>query len=292
MANRYINLLRIKQWTKNGFIFAALIFSKGFYNKNLTLKTILGFLIFSLLASSVYILNDIRDRERDKHHPTKCKRPIASGLISIKLATTISIFLFLISAVSSFFLSRNFFLICIIYFLLNIAYTYWLKEIVILDIFSISAGFFLRVLAGAAIISVSISHWLIICTILLSLFLALSKRKIEITLIGKSESDIRHREILKEYSHSFIDQMIGIVTSATLISYILYTTSPTTVKKFGTTNLIYTTPFVLYGIFRYLYLVYSKERGGDPTDEFLSDIPLLINAILWLLTSALIITFL
>ncbi len=292
MANRYINLLRIKQWTKNGFIFAALIFSKGFYNKNLTLKTILGFLIFSLLASSIYILNDIRDRERDKHHPTKCKRPIASGLISIKLATTISIFLFLISAVSSFFLSRNFFLICIIYFLLNIAYTYWLKEIVILDIFSISAGFFLRVLAGAAIISVSISHWLIICTILLSLFLALSKRKIEITLIGKSESDIRHREILKEYSHSFIDQMIGIVTSATLISYILYTTSPTTVKKFGTTNLIYTTPFVLYGIFRYLYLVYSKERGGDPTDEFLSDIPLLINAILWLLTSALIITFL
>ncbi len=161
----------------------------------------------------------------------------------------------------------------------------------ILDIFCISAGFLLRVLAGAAVISVSISQWLIICTILLSLFLALSKRKIEITLISKNESDLKHREILGEYSHQFIDQMIGIVTSTTLISYILYTTSGTTIKKFGTTHLIYTTPFVLYGIFRYLYLVYSKERGGNPTDEFLSDIPLLINAIFWLITSAIIITF-
>ena len=287
----YLKLLRVKQWTKNGFLFAALIFSKSFLIRMYTFKVFLAFCIFSLLASSIYILNDIRDRDRDKYHPQKRNRPIASGKISIKTGLTISFFLLIISLTSSFALSTSFFEICITYLIINLLYTYFLKNIVILDIFCISAGFLLRVLAGAAVISVSISQWLIICTILLSLFLALSKRKIEITLISKNESDLKHREILGEYSHQFIDQMIGIVTSTTLISYILYTTSGTTIKKFGTTHLIYTTPFVLYGIFRYLYLVYSKERGGNPTDEFLSDIPLLINAIFWLITSAIIITF-
>ncbi len=291
MIKDYLKLLRVKQWTKNGFIFAALIFSKSFINRGYTLKVFIGFLLFSLLASSIYILNDIRDRERDKLHPQKKNRPIASGKISVNRGLEISIFLFILSMSFSYFISTPFFEICLIYFTLNLLYTYYLKNVVILDIFCISAGFLLRVLAGAVIISVSISHWLIICTILLSLFLALSKRKIEITLISKNEAHIKHREILGEYSHQFIDQMIGIVTSTTLISYILYTTSETTIKKFGTTHLIYTTPFVLYGIFRYLYLVYSKERGGNPTDEFLSDVPLLINAILWLIASALIITF-
>ena len=279
--------MRIQQWIKNLFIFAALIFSANLFNIPDLLITLEGFFIFCLAASGVYLFNDIVDIEKDKLHPLKSKRALPSGKLSVKSAIVASAFLLLIGVFVSFQLKFEFGLVLLAYVLINIWYTYQLKRVVILDVMTIAAGFVLRVIAGAVLIGVPTSEWLIICTILLSLFLGFSKRRHEIKILENEANT--HRSVLQHYSPYFLDQMIGIVTATTVMSYALYTISDETVHKFGTKHLIYTVPFVLYGIFRYLYLVHKKDEGGDPTRLALTDLPLLFNIVLWIITVSIII---
>ncbi|MFH2003588.1 MAG: decaprenyl-phosphate phosphoribosyltransferase [Bacteroidota bacterium] len=279
--------MRIQQWIKNLFIFAALIFSGHLFIVNDLLLTLVGFFAFSFASSAVYLINDVADIEKDKLHPLKSKRPLPSGNLKISTAVGSSIIFAILSLSLGYFLNPNFVLITLIYISVNILYSFTLKHVVILDVMTIAFGFVLRVVAGAAIIQVPTSEWLIICTILLSLFLGFSKRRSELTLLEVNAN--HHRSVLGHYSSQFLDQMIGIVTATTVMSYALYTISEETVQKFSTKNLVYTVPFVLYGIFRYLYLVYKKEEGDNPTHSVLTDAPLIVNVIVWIIIASLII---
>ena len=279
--------MRPQQWIKNLFLFAALIFSGHLFDRQDTYLVCIGFFLFSLVSSGVYLFNDIADAENDKLHPTKSLRPIPSGKLRISTARILSVFLFLMGLVGGYFLAPSFALVLAIYLTLNILYSVRLKHVVILDVMTISAGFVLRVVAGAVLIGVPTSEWLIVCTILLSLFLGFSKRRHELTILETQANT--HRSVLEHYSPYFLDQLIGIVTASTVMSYALYTISEETVKKFGTNHLIYTMPFVLYGIFRYLYLVHKREEGGNPTKLAVTDFPLVLNIVLWILTASIII---
>ncbi len=281
-----IKSLRIKQWIKNLWVFAALIFSQNVFDLPLLAKTLFAFVLFCIVSGAAYILNDILDLEEDKIHPIKSKRPLASGRLAKNHAFFAFISLVLLGLTGAYFLNINFFVVLLAYLILQVAYSSWLKHVVIIDVFLIAAGFFLRVIAGALAINVQISPWLFICTILIALFLAMSKRRHELVLLAK-EAEI-HRPILKEYTPQLLDQMIAVVTASTVISYCLYTVSPETVSKFGTTNLLFTVPFVLYGIFRYLYLVHQKDEGGSPEALIIRDKPLLVDLFLWIATAMLI----
>ena len=269
--------LRPRQWTKNLFVFAGLIFSLKFFELPLLLTVIYAFIIFCALSSAIYLINDVRDAEGDRKHPVKKLRPIAAGKLSPTVAIVTAILLALISLIFSIYLSFSFFLVSLIYFLLMILYTFALRDMVILDTFSIAAGFVLRAVAGVVVIAVELSPWLVICTILLSLFIALGKRRHELVTLGAGV----HRQILDEYNPQLLDQMISAVAGSTVMAYALYTLWPETTAKFGTHYLIYSIPFVLYGIFRYLYLIYRKEKGSRPEELLLTDIPLLIDIMLW-----------
>ena len=282
-------LLRPYQWSKNLFIFGPLIFSKKLFETELCLELLIGFFLFSLASSSVYIFNDIRDIENDRQHPEKQHRPIASGRVSVPFAMSLSIVLGLVSVGGSFYLAPSFGGMVLGYTILNLLYSIGLKQFVILDVMSIAAGFVLRVMAGAKLVEIYPSNWLILCTILLSLFLGFSKRRHELLLLPEKAEN--HRRVLKHYSSYFLDQMIAVVTSATVMSYMLYTVSEQTVQFFGTRHLIWTVPFVLYGIFRYLYLVHQKAEGGDPADAILGDLPMVLNFLLWVMTCIIIIYY-
>ncbi|MGB3341602.1 MAG: decaprenyl-phosphate phosphoribosyltransferase [bacterium] len=276
---KYIKLLRPSQWSKNVFIFAGLIFSRQFYNIGDVLSTIYAFFIFSLLASSIYILNDIHDYEEDKMHPTKSKRPIATGEITRTRAWFASLSILLLSLLAAWFLNKWFLVVCFVYAGLMIFYSWQIKQIVILDVLFVAFGYVLRAVAGAVVISVEISSWLLLCTLLLALFLVLSKRRTEIVTLG--EKALEHRKILSQYPVSLLNQMIAVVTSACIVSYCLYTLAPETVTKFNTRNLIFTVPFVIYGIFRYLFITYRKLEGDIPEKIILTDLPLQICLFLW-----------
>ncbi|MFP4082629.1 MAG: decaprenyl-phosphate phosphoribosyltransferase [Candidatus Aminicenantes bacterium] len=278
-----IKSMRPPQWIKNLFIFAPLVFSQNIFDLPLLLKNIIAFLAFCLLSGALYILNDLQDLDEDKLHPLKSKRPIASGRLQKRTAFFSFIIFSLAAFLIAFALNLSFFIISLVYFSLQVAYSLWLKHMVIVDVFVVAAGFLIRVVAGGLAIHVSLSSWLLICTILLSLFLAMSKRRHEIVLLEKNASF--HRRILKEYNPYLLDQMIAVVTASTLIAYCLYTISDETVSKFGTTNLIFTVPFVLYGIFRYLYLVHQKREGGSPEVLIIRDRPLLVDIFLWIACS-------
>ena len=278
--------LRPKQWIKNLFIFAPLIFSRNLLDKPLLLKTIVAFVTFCLLSSAHYIFNDLQDLEEDKLHPLKSQRPLASGRLQKPAAVVAMIVLGTVGFGLALTINEYFFLIGVFYVVLQIAYSLWLKHVVILDIFVIAAGFLIRVVAGGLAIRVDISHWLLICTMLLSLFLAMGKRRHELVLLNRSA--MSHRPILKEYNTYLLDQMISVVTASTLVAYCLYTISEETVAKFGTANLIYTVPFVLYGIFRYLYLIHQKAGGGSPESLIIEDKPLLLDTFLWIVAAVLI----
>jgi len=284
-----INSMRPAQWIKNLFIFAALIFSQKFLDFFLVLKTGAAFLLFCLLSSSVYFFNDLLDIEEDKIHPKKSKRPIASGEISKNEAISLFIALSIISLFLAFWLNEYFFIASLTYFVLQLAYSMKLKHVVIVDVFIIASGFVIRVVAGGLVIGVPISSWLLICSMLLALFLAMSKRRHEIVILEDVASN--HRPILREYSPYLLDQMIAVVTASTLIAYCLYTISVKTVERFGTTNLLFTVPFVLYGIFRYLYLIHQKGKGDSPESLIIRDYPLLINILLWVGTVFVILYF-
>ena len=275
--------MRPEQWIKNFFVFTALLFSKNLLNPSKDIEAIIGFIIFCMITGCAYMINDLVDLEKDKLHPVKSRRPLASGKLKKDTAVKIIVLICLASLFFAFYMNILFGIIVLAYFLLNIGYSIYLKNIVIIDVVSIAAGFVFRVLGGAVIISVVASQWLILCTILLSLFLGFSKRRHELILLEDNATS--HRKVLEHYSPYFLDQMIAVVTASTLICYALYTMSRDTVEKLGTSKLIYTIPFVLYGIFRYLYLVHQKEEGGSPTEIMFTDKPMIINICLWVISS-------
>lgn len=285
-ALEILKSMRPHQWLKNLFIFAPIIFSQNIFNLPFLLKTIVAFILFCILSGSLYILNDLKDLEEDKLHPSKSKRPIASGSLKKSTAFLFFIILSVLALILSITLNIYFFIAALIYFLLQVAYSFWLKHVVILDVFVVASGFFIRVVAGGLAIDVHLSSWLLICTILLSLFMAMSKRRHELVLLEENAGN--HRPILKEYNPYLLDQMIAVVTASTLIAYCLYTISEETVSKFGTARLVYTVPFVLYGIFRYLYLVHQRTEGGSPEVLIIKDKPLLVDLFLWILAVMLI----
>jgi 4-hydroxybenzoate polyprenyltransferase len=272
--------MRPAQWTKNLFVFAALIFAQKFFSWPLLLKTVAAFVVFCVVSGALYILNDLRDRGEDRAHPKKSQRPIARGDVAPAEALIVFV-LFSVAGLGAAFLLHPHFLAAVAaYFFLQVAYSLKLKQVVILDVFVIAFGFVIRVVAGGLVIEVPISSWLLICTTLLALLLAMGKRRHELVLLDNKAAD--HRPILKEYSAYLLDQMIAVVTASTLIAYCLYTISPETVQKFGTDHLIWTAGFVLYGIFRYLYLVHLRGQGGSPEELIIQDKPLLFNILLWI----------
>lgn len=287
----YIRLARPKQWIKNLFIFAPLIFSHHLLNLESVKIEFIAFLSFSLIASSVYVINDIADRELDKIHPIKRNRPIASGRVKIWQGVLFSILLFCLGFILALKLPFKAFALIISYFLMMFLYSFKLKHIVILDVFVIAIGFMLRVLVGAYAIKVIVSKWLFITTLFLSLFLAISKRRMEIyfSFQNQNSSPGEQRKVLDEYSIRFADQMLAITAGGSVISYALYTISERTVSLFKTEALIYTTIFVLYGIFRYMYLIYQRKSGENPTDVILSDLGIILNVFIWLLACVVII---
>ena len=278
-AANLIVSVRPGEWTKNLFVFAGLLFGQRLTDPLAVKRAGLAFLIFCALAGVVYLVNDVADRDRDRQHPRKRNRPIASGALSVPTALGAAALLTACGLGAAWWLGRDFFAVAAGYLLLLVLYSGPLKHIVIIDVLTIAIGFVLRVAAGAVAIGVPISQWLLICTILLALFLGLSKRRHEIVLLA--DGAIGHRRILEEYSPYLLDQMIGVVTASTLMAYILYATSHETAEKFGTSLLGLTIPFPLYGIFRYLYLVHRKEGGGSPAELLLNDRPLLACVALW-----------
>jgi 4-hydroxybenzoate polyprenyltransferase len=278
--------LRPRQWVKNLFVFAGVIFSQQMLTP-VAWVAFGAFAIFCGLSGAIYLFNDVADAERDRLHPTKRLRPIASGKVSLTTASVVAVLLLAGSLAFAFRMSSRFGLVALAYGGLLIAYSVWLKHLVILDVLTVAAGFVLRAVAGAVAVEAEISGWLLICTILLALFLALGKRRHEYRSLARDASG--HRPILAEYSEGFLDQMISVVTASTVTAYALYTMSPETVAKFHTRLLPLTLPFVLYGIFRYLYLLYRRDLGGNPSDLVVNDRALLIDALLWMLATFVII---
>jgi 4-hydroxybenzoate polyprenyltransferase len=279
--------LRPGQWTKNLFVFSALVFAERLADPDAILRSVVAFIVFCALSGAIYLVNDLFDREQDRRHPHKAHRPIASGDVSPAAASIAAAVLGAGALGAASWLGLPFLAASAAYVLLLVAYSVFLKNILILDVLTIAAGFTLRAAAGAAAIEVPISHWLLVCTTLLALFIALSKRRHELTLLN--ETAAHHRPILSDYSPYLLDQMISVVTASTLIAYAFYTISPETTAKFGTDLLSLTIPFPLYGIFRYLYLVHRRDLGGSPADLLTNDRPLLVCVGLWAISVILVI---
>ena len=282
-----VRTLRPEQWTKNLIVFAALLFGQKLLDVEAVARTVAAFAVFCVLSGVVYLVNDLFDQEADRLHPTKRFRPIASGELSPGAAVTWALVLGSAALGVAAWLGPVFAMVAAAYLLLFVLYSRWLKHIVIVDVMSIAIGFVLRTVAGAAVISVPVSDWLLVCTVLLALFLGLSKRRHELTLLADNATG--HRRILDEYNPYLLDQMIGVVTASTLMAYIIYCTSQETIERFGTRNLVLTVPLPIYGILRYLYLVHRRDGGGNPSELLITDRPLLICVALWGLVTTLVI---
>ncbi len=269
---------RPRQWPKNAFVFAPLIFAPKLKDSLADIRVILAFFTFCLAAGAVYLINDIWDAEKDRLHPAKKNRPIASGELPVPTAYATAVVLCVLSLVVSWYLTPWFTGILMIYSLMNLAYTLYLKHEVILDVMLVAVGYLLRIEAGGVVIDVQISNYLWLCTILLALLLSIGKRRHELLMIEDATS---HRAILKEYSTDLLEQMMGVTTASILVSYALYTQEAVGGQK----NLIWTLPFVIYGIFRYLYLIHKKEMGGDPAEILFEDWRMTVNIILWALVA-------
>ena len=271
--------LRPHQWTKNLIVLAALIFAKRLFDGPSLTAAALAFGIFCLLSGAIYLVNDLVDVEQDRRHPVKRDRPLARGKLSRVVALAAAVSIVVVGLTGAFLLGTRFGITALVYLMMMTAYSLALKKVVILDVLVVALGFVLRAVAGALAIDVVFGNWLLVCTLLGALFLALAKRRHELTLLADEAAE--HRRILGEYSPYLLDQMIAVVTASTLVSYALYTLAPETVDRFGTDRFIWTLPLVLYGIFRYLYLVHRKEAGGDPSRVLLNDRPILVTVALW-----------
>ncbi len=274
-----VRSLRPSQWPKNLFVLAPLVFGSRLGDAAAVTRALLALLAFCCAASAVYLVNDLRDREEDRLHPRKRLRPLAAGTLSVPAAAAAVVALVAAAAALAFVLGGGFSRVLAAYLLMNLVYTLWFKHMVILDVMCISLGFVLRVLAGAEATGVQVSSWLFLCTTFLALFLAFSKRRHEITLLAEGAAG--QRPVLDHYSPAFLDQMINVVTASAVVSYALYAVAPETVAKFHTQGLIYTIPLVLFGIFRYLYLMYQRDDERNPTEAILHDLPFLLNMALW-----------
>jgi 4-hydroxybenzoate polyprenyltransferase len=277
-----VTLLRPNQWVKNLVIFGALIFSRDFTKIEQIQTSLFAFAIYCILSSVIYIFNDITDRELDRAHPGKRNRPIASGTVSIVQAAVLAAILAIAGIALSVTLPRPFLYTVVAFLAFNFLYSSLLKKIVIIDVMAVAISFVIRATAGSAAIEVPNSSWLIACTFLLALFIGFGKRRHE--LITLKDEAVSHRVTLKKYSPYFLDQLIGVVTASTVVAYTFYTLSPEIKSKLGVDHLEFTIPFVIYGIFRYLYLIHQEERGGSPTTLLLSDLPILVNIVLWFLS--------
>ena len=271
--------MRPRQWTKNVFVFAALIFDRQLTVLSSLERTAAAFAIFCLLSSSVYLINDVMDVEADRHHPIKKNRPIAAGKLPIPVALIIAGLLIIISLTASFFLSKGLAIIAVVYLLVNLAYSKWLKHFPLIDVMIIAFGFVLRVVAGVSVIEVErFSPWLYIVMSLLALYIGFGKRRAEMTVLT-NESNSSHRKVLDGYSLTLIDQLLTIVSATTLIAYCLYTFSAPNLPE--NHAMMLTIPFVMYGIFRYLFLIQIKNKGGEPEELLLKDRPLQVTILLW-----------
>ena len=288
MLLNYLKLIRVHQWVKNVFVFVPLLFSHNLFEREYFLITLFAFFLFSLASSAIYVINDLIDIESDRAHPSKKDRPLPSGAIS-KSAAVIT-FIVILIVITLLLPNFNYdFIICVAAFIvLNVLYTFYFKHIVILDVFSIAAGFTLRVLGGAFVINVPLSSWLILTTMFISLFLGVMKRHSELTLSPVDENS-SSRKVLAEYSLNFADQMATVAAAGVIICYALYTVATRTVSIFNTENLIYTTPFVVFGIFRYMYLEYMSNKGENTTKIIATDFPMIVTLILYIVTTVLII---
>ncbi len=288
MILNYLKLVRVPQWIKNLFVFVPLLFSQHLFDVDYFTTTLFAFVVFCLASSLIYLINDIIDIEADKAHPTKKNRPLPAGLISKQSALIVAVVLTAVIASLLPHFNKEFIYFVTVFVLLNLLYSFWFKHIVILDVFSIAAGFSIRVLAGAVVISVPISSWLILTTMFISLFLGVMKRHSELILVAENEN-AQSRKVLSQYSLNFADQMATVAAAGVIICYALYTVSERTVLAFGTENLIYTTPFVVYGIFRFMYLEYISNKGDNTTKIVFSDIQLILTVLIYAITTVLII---
>jgi 4-hydroxybenzoate polyprenyltransferase len=284
--NKIIALLRLMrphQWVKNVFVFTGLLFGHAWNDAHLTTQVIVAFLAFCLISSTIYVINDIVDVEQDRHHPQKNRRPLASGQISIVAAVILAIVLGVTGFGLALITSRTVVLILLVYALMNVAYSLRLKHVVILDVFIIATGFMLRILVGTLGVGIPPSQWLLLCGMMVTLFLGFAKRRAEI--IALTEDKVAHRKVLEHYSPVLLDKMIGITAACLVMSYSLYTMNPDTIRIHGTSNLIYTVPFVMYGVSRYIYLLHHQSCGGDPSHDLVRDPHLLIVVGAWIVTT-------
>ena len=276
-----VRLLRPHQWLKNGFVLIGLLFGHAWRDPTHVGEALYAFAIFCLLASAVYVMNDLIDRDQDRKHPVKRHRPLASGTVGVPQALALMAVCFG-GGFGLLILSSNrapwvFFA----YVALNILYTLGLKHVVILDVFIIAAGFMLRILAGTLGIGIGPSQWLLLCGLMLTLFLGFAKRRVEISALDERDA-VAHRRVLEDYSLKLLDQLMTVTVAGTIVSYSLYTVSAETVTLHGTTHLIYTVPVVIYGMFRYLFLLHRRGGGGDPAQQLLADAHLLAALLIWL----------
>ncbi len=279
MIRPLFRALRPVQWVKNVFVLAPVVFAEQLGEADVLARAILAFAAFCLASSAVYLFNDLRDREEDRRHPLKRHRPIASGALSVPAASIAAIVLAAASIAMTLSFGTFFTTLLVVYLGINLAYSSGLKHVVILDVMAVSSGYVIRVLAGAEAIGVVVSNWLLLCTIFLALFLIFSKRRHELVLLADEAAG--HRAVLDHYSPAFLDQMINVVTASTVVSYALYAVDTDTVENFGSDRLVFTLPMVLFGVFRYLYLIYQRHEKRNPTEEVLRDLPSVINVVLW-----------
>ena len=284
----FLRLIRVHQWVKNLFVFVPLLFSLHLFNLFYFFQTLSAFIVFCFASSAIYVINDIVDIEADRAHPVKKNRPLPSGKISKSTAVFLAVFLLILVSISLTYFNYKFIVLAVTFVVLNILYSFWLKNVVILDIFSIAAGFSIRVLAGAFAIQVPVSSWLLLTTMFISLFLGVMKRRSELTLVTEN-SGMQSRKVLGQYSLNFTDQMATIAATGVIVCYALYSVAPRTVSIFNTERLIYTTPFVVFGIFRFMYLEYISGKGENTTRTLATDLPMIINFLLYVFATVVII---
>ena len=279
--------MRPEQWLKNGFVLAPIVFSGLIGDPHAWLRSLLAVAAFCAASSATYLVNDVIDREADRAHPEKCRRPIAAGEVSVAAAIAAAAVLVAVGMAIALWLGGWFPAILITYVALVVLYSVLLKRAVFLDVLVVAAGFVLRVVGGAVAINVPVSRWILVVAYLLALYLALGKRRTELALLGDGAG--HHRAVLGQYTLPLVDSAISVVLGATVLAYALYTVAPDTVAKVGSEGLLATVPIVLYGLFRYLYLLHRHELGGSPTKALLTDRPLLVCVVIWLLVSAIVI---
>lgn len=284
MILEFIRAMRPKRWAKNGVMVAGIAFGLNLTDPDALLRVAGAIFIFCMLSGSSYVINDLFDIRRDRTHPVKSRRAIASGRMPAVPAAVAACIIALASLAGGYFIGQRFFLAAVAFFAIQTAYSAGLSRIVVMDLFAMAATFLLRVVAGAWAVPVPVSQWLLVCTMLLALLMAIGTRRHELVVAGE---DVKgHNPVLREYNPYLMDQMIAVVTSATLVAYALYTQSAETVEKFGTRQLILSTPFVLYGIFRYLYLIHRREGELSPEKLLLTDRPFQLTLLAYAITCA------